>query len=274
MRFNAADMLFCLLLYMSVLISSMDKHLERSPLKATPANQDRWEARDEEQNDADLKMSAGVAFLIVYSHCSGRWCAWSHSRLFAYLNSAFLSIVVSYISVGIRLKLKRLKKPCDFSLKGWKLIMRKQTEPRPPTPFIRGAMRLIILLEGLQVRAPQPALCNRHSNKSRRTRRWRWMAHYALLLLSCLLVSKRASKMTRMKWEEATADSHYELVWLMVVMQGAASQILLFQRFCPWRSWLWCTVSQFHGNILLTRKNVLYITIIFLFRCFLFVAGG
>lgn len=37
------------------------------PLKATTANQDRWGARDEEQNDANLKMSAGVAFPIVYS---------------------------------------------------------------------------------------------------------------------------------------------------------------------------------------------------------------
>lgn len=34
-----------------------------------------WGADDEKQNDADLKMSAGVAFLIVHSHCSTHWCA-------------------------------------------------------------------------------------------------------------------------------------------------------------------------------------------------------
>lgn len=59
------------------------------PLKATTTNQECRGARDEERNDADLKMSAGVAFLIVYAHFSTQWCAWSCSRLFTYLNSAF-----------------------------------------------------------------------------------------------------------------------------------------------------------------------------------------
>lgn len=69
-RFNVADMLFCLFLYMSFLISSMDKQLECAPSK--PLQLIR---KAEEQNDADLKMSAGVAFLIVHSLYSTHWCA-------------------------------------------------------------------------------------------------------------------------------------------------------------------------------------------------------
>lgn len=88
-RFKAADMLFCLLLCMSLLISSMDKWNVPPQTKATIANRERWGAGDEEQDDANLKMSAGVAFLIVYSHNFTHWCAWSCLRLFAYLNSAF-----------------------------------------------------------------------------------------------------------------------------------------------------------------------------------------
>lgn len=88
-RFNVDDMLFCLLLCMSPLISSMDKQLECAPLKATSANQKCWGARYEEQSDVDLKMSTGIAFLIVYSHFSMHWCTWSCLRLLVYLNSAF-----------------------------------------------------------------------------------------------------------------------------------------------------------------------------------------
>lgn len=45
------------------------------PLQAAEANKELCGAGDEEQNDTDLKMSAGVAFLIVYSHCSAHRCA-------------------------------------------------------------------------------------------------------------------------------------------------------------------------------------------------------
>lgn len=56
------------------------------PLKATTASQECWGARDEERNDADLKMSAGVAFLIViltilrtgvHDHAKGSLYIWT-----------------------------------------------------------------------------------------------------------------------------------------------------------------------------------------------------
>lgn len=134
----------------------------------------------------------------------------------------FLSIVISYRISWAGEEIKKAKKASWlFLLKGWKLIMAKQAEPWPPTPFIWGAMRLIIPLERLQVRAPQPALSNSHGNETRRTQRWRRMAHYGLLLLSYSLVSQRAGRRwERKRWEEATTVSHYELGWLMVVMRS------------------------------------------------------
>lgn len=67
-------MLFCLLLDTSVAISPELKLFERCLLRAATANKEGRGASDEEQNDTDLKMSAGVAFLIVYSHCSAHRC--------------------------------------------------------------------------------------------------------------------------------------------------------------------------------------------------------
>lgn len=78
----------------------------------------------------------------------------------------FLSI---FLMEGI--KKRRKKKACGLLLKGRKLIIGKQAEPWPPTPFIWAAMGLIILLERLRVRAPQPALYNCHKNTSHRTQR-------------------------------------------------------------------------------------------------------
>lgn len=74
-RLNVADMLFCLLLDTSIAISPELKLFERCPLRGATANKEGWVASDEEQNDTDLKMSAGVAFLIVYSHSSAHRCA-------------------------------------------------------------------------------------------------------------------------------------------------------------------------------------------------------
>lgn len=67
-------MLFCLLLDTSVAISPELKLFERCLLQAATANKEGRGASDEEQNDTDLKMSAGVAFLIVNSHCSAHRC--------------------------------------------------------------------------------------------------------------------------------------------------------------------------------------------------------
>lgn len=87
------------------------------PLKATTANQESWGAGDEEQNDADLKMSAGVAFLIVCSHYSTNWCAWSCWRLLAYLNSVCCLKLFHTELVAIGKKLKKiLKKSFCFVL--------------------------------------------------------------------------------------------------------------------------------------------------------------
>ena len=85
MRLNVADMLFYFLLDTSVTISPELKLFERCPLRTATANKKGWRVSDEEQNDTDLKMSAGVAFLIVYSHCSahrhdpaeGSWQTWT-----------------------------------------------------------------------------------------------------------------------------------------------------------------------------------------------------
>lgn len=67
------------------------------PLWAATANKKVWGASDEEQNDTDLKMSAGVAFLIVYSHCSAHRCAeQSCWRLLAYLLTIVIPYTISY----------------------------------------------------------------------------------------------------------------------------------------------------------------------------------
>lgn len=53
-----------------------------------------------------------------------------------------------------------------FSLKGWELVIGKHSEPWLLASLIWGAMRLVILLEGREVRAPRPAPHNHHSNRA------------------------------------------------------------------------------------------------------------
>lgn len=98
----------------SLLISPVNKQLACASSKPTRLIGSAEDARDEEENDADLKMSAGVAFLIVHSHYSMQWCAWWCFRLFAYLKSDFLIIVFHIELVGTGMKLKRPEKPRSF----------------------------------------------------------------------------------------------------------------------------------------------------------------
>lgn len=97
----------------------------------------------------------------VHNHTQGSLHIWT--LLFVYCH-----FCTEQVAVGKELKrLKKKKKAWWlFLTNGWKLIIRTQPGPQPPTPFIWGAIRLIILLESLQVRAPQPALCNCHSNRT------------------------------------------------------------------------------------------------------------
>lgn len=80
---------FLLLLDTSVAISPELKLFECCSLRAATANKKGWGASDEEQNDTDLKMSAGVALLIVYSHSSAHRCARSRWKLLADLNYSY-----------------------------------------------------------------------------------------------------------------------------------------------------------------------------------------
>lgn len=111
------------------------------PLKATTANQESWGAGDEEQNDADLKMSAGVAVLIVCSHYSTNWCAWSCWRLLAYLNSVCCLKLFHVELVAIGKKLKKMKKEflfCACSKAGSSLLGNSVNLGRPHHSFLES----------------------------------------------------------------------------------------------------------------------------------------
>ncbi len=207
------------------------------PLKFTTANQGCRGAQDEEQNDADLKMSAGVAFLIVYSHYSTHWCAWSCFRLFAYLNLVFCPWLFLIELGGIGKKLKRLKKPCGFFVErmeahygktDWTLtahaIHLGRHEAHYPFGESTGQGTATCPLQSPQQQDPQNSE----------------MAWYGTLQSFAVISANEPRE--KEKDEMRRGDSRHSL-WTWVIDGGkvslgtSASQVLLFLKLCPCRPW-------------------------------------
>lgn len=127
---------------------------------------------------------------------------------------------------------------------GWKLIIRTQPGPQPPTPFIWGAIRLIILLESLQVRAPQPALCNCHSNRPAEVALRCTLQCYAVIV--CARQSASDEEIKWKRWKKAKAVSQYELRWLKAVksicLGTSALKGLFFLKTVSLRVLTWWTI--------------------------------
>lgn len=118
----------------------------------------------------------------------------------------FLSTLTFRISWD-REEITKLKKNLWLFLERMEAHYRERDWTLAAYAIHSGATRLIILLERLQVRVPQPALCNRHSNKSHRTQRW----CYGLLLLSYLPVCQRVKRKERAWDEKRKSDSRQSL---------------------------------------------------------------
>lgn len=196
---------------MSLLISSTDKQLECGPLKATTANQECWGARDEERNDADLKMSAGVAFLIViltilrtgvHDHAKGSLHIWT---------LAFWPCLFRVELVGIGKKLKRLKKPCGCWKDGSSLWGNRLNLGRPRHSFGKawGSLSFWRDYRSGHHNLPSAIATATRPAELRGEVRQHVTLFFAVIIFASQPMSQEVTG--RMKWEEVTAVNHYEL---------------------------------------------------------------